>query len=258
MRIDDTLESIRSIFQAIALIPKIPVFIVGCFIQPLYLYWHLKDEKEKIPRRASFARRLGLTLDRDIRRRMKKKYRFLRRVNGRGQYALNIMTGKYKGHEVTLFDYHTRSIAWGATVWEYSRWIEHHYQSFLVVNLGQDFPALSIDKEFRVFGFIPRVMDALGIGDIDFETHEFSEKFKVRSRDKRFAYDFCNVQMIEHLLALKVLHLPVTVERSALFIGIDSALNMQDVEGNLGWLLSIRERMPAYLFADHDRRIKST
>jgi hypothetical protein len=255
MRTNDTIESILTI---IGVIVKTPVFILGCFVQPLYLYWHLQDEKERISRRASFARRLGLTLDLNIRRRMKKTYRFLRKVNGRGQYALNIMTGKYKGHEVTLFDYHTRSIAWHATVWEYGRWIEHHYQSFLVVNLGQDFPALSIDKEFKVFGFVPRIMDTLGIGDIDFEAHEFSEKFKVRSRDKRFAYDFCNVQMMEHLLALKVLHLPITVERSALFIGIDLALNMQDIEANLAWLLAIRERMPGYLFTDQDIRIMSS
>ena len=253
MRINDTIESIRSTYRAIAFILRIPVFIVGLFIQPLYLYWHMQDEKERISRRASFARRLGLTLDLNIRRRMKKTYPFLRKVNGGGQYALNIMTGKYQGHDVTLFDYHTRRTAWSASIWEYSQWIAHDYQSFLVVNLGRDFPALSIANEFKVFGILPRLADALGIGDIDFESHEFSERFKVRSADKKFAYDFCNVHMMEHLMGLRVLHLPIGVESSALFIGIDSSLRMQDVEDNLDWLLAIRERMPSYLFTDRTK-----
>ena len=240
----------RAIWQLLVVIVQIPFLILGCFVQPVILYWHLKDEKERISRRASFARRLGLTLDRDIRRGMKRKYRFLRKVYGRGQYALNIMTGKYKGHEVTLFDYHTRRISADATVWQFDRWFEHNYQSFLVVELGQDFPTLTIDTEFKVFGILSRIADAFGIGDIDFESHEFSEKFKVRCKDKKFAYDFCNVQMMEHLLAQSVLHLPITVDKSALPIGIDSELRMYDVEGKLGWLLAIRKQMPSYLFAD--------
>jgi len=167
MSANNAFETIVAIWKLLVLIVQIPIFIIGCIAQPFFLYWHLQDEKERIARMVSFARRLGLTLDPDIRRGMKRKYRFLRNVDGRGQYALNIMTGKYKGHEVTVFDYHTRTISG----------------------------------------------DAWGFGDIDFELHEFSEKFNVRGKGKKFAYDFCNVQMMEHLLDQPVLHLPIDLTK---------------------------------------------
>ena len=119
-----------------------------------------------------------------------------------------------------------------------------------MLDLGQDFPNLTIALESKGLGLFARIADAWGFGDIDFESHEFSEKFKVRSKGKKLAYDFCNAQMMEHLLDPPVLHLPIEVDKSALAIGIDRELRMQNVEENLGRLLAIRERMPSYLFTD--------
>ncbi len=42
---------------------------------------------------------------------------------------------------------------------------------------------------------------AFGFSDIDFESAEFSQKFYVQSRDKRFAYDLLHPNMLEFLLA---------------------------------------------------------
>jgi hypothetical protein len=61
-------ETIEAMWQLLVVIVQIPIFIIGCFAQPVFFYWHLRDEKERISRMGSFARRLGLTLDRDIRR----------------------------------------------------------------------------------------------------------------------------------------------------------------------------------------------
>jgi hypothetical protein len=248
MSTSDSLENVFAIGRLLVFIAKIPIFIIGCFAQPMILRMHFQDDKRRICGMEPFAEGLGLTLNRDIRRNMKETYRFLRNVDGRGHYALNIMTGTYNGHEVTLFDYHTRSICGTASVWQYSRWFEHNYWSFLVLDLGQDFPTLSIDSEWKGLGIFSRLADALGAGDIDFESHEFSEKFSVRGKGKKFAYDFCNAQMMEHLLAQPVLHLPIEVEKSALAIRVNSALRKHDVKGSLGRLLAIRDRMPGYLF----------
>jgi len=240
-------EVIFAIYKLLELIVKTPVFLVGCVAQPFILYAHTQNDRESISRSLSLARRLGMKLSNDIQRDMKKKHRFLGRINGRGQYAMNVMSGNIEGHSVMLFDYHSRSFRDGARVWEYSRWYEHHYHSFMVLDLGQEFPALTVDAESNGLGILARIADAIGKGDIDFESHEFSKRFDVRGEDKKFAYDFCNVQMMEHLLSQPIV--PIEIEESALAMVFDSKLKMLNVEASLGRLLAIRNRMPKFLFA---------
>jgi hypothetical protein len=48
-----------------------------------------------------------------------------------------------------------------------------------------------------------RIAGVFGFDDIDFESEEFSRKFHVKSRDKKFAYDVCHSRMMEFLLATK-------------------------------------------------------
>lgn len=240
------IEVIYAIFKFLELIVKTPVFLIGCIAQPFILYAHTQSDRESIRRAAPLARRFNLELEDDLRRDMKKMHRFLRKINGRGQYAFNVMTGEFEGHPVVLFDYHSRRINGEATVWQYSQWYEHNYHSFLVLDLGREFPALTVDAESNGLGLFARIADALGMGDIDFESHEFSKKFDVRGEDKKFAYDFCNVQMMEHLLSQPIV--PIEVERSALAIVFDSKLKMLNLEASLKRLLAIRSRMPQFLF----------
>jgi hypothetical protein len=60
-------------------------------------------------------------------------------------------------------------------------------------------PALLIRPE----GVFDRIAGVFGFDDIDFESEEFSRKFHVKSRDKKFAYDVCHSRMMEFLLATK-------------------------------------------------------
>jgi Protein of unknown function (DUF3137) len=43
---------------------------------------------------------------------------------------------------------------------------------------------------------------AFGFHDIQFESGQFNDRFHVRSRDRRFAYDLIDARMMEHLLGL--------------------------------------------------------
>ncbi len=86
----------------------------------------------------------------------------------------------------------------------------------------------------------------MGFDDIDFESHEFSRNFCVRSADKKFAYDVCNVHMIEYLLANR--DLAIEIENDALAIGFDRRLQPQEIEHNFDRLLEVRAQMPDYLF----------
>ncbi len=185
---------------------------------------------------AALAARLGLRFNPHKTRGLARQYRFLDRLRrGSNRYAYNILSGNYQGHEVTLFDYHYQVQSGKHT---------HHYNfSFFILVLPKSFPELVIDKE----GFFSKVAQALGYDDIDFESHEFSRKFRVRSPNKKFAYDVCNGKMIEYLLSNS--DLSIEIEGKVMAISFRSRLSPEYIEPNLNQLITVRSLMPEYLFS---------
>ena len=114
--------------------------------------------------------------------------------------------------------------------------------SFFILALSKSFPEVTIVKE----GLFSKIAQAVGYDDIDFESHEFSKRFCVRSSDKKFAYDFCNAQMIDYLLGHP--NINVEVDQNSLALGFDSCLKVEEVEEHLQQLIKIRSLIPDYLF----------
>lgn len=71
--------------------------------------------------------------------------------------------------------------------------------SYLIVQLPWDPPALVIRSE----NVLDRLAGFLGFEDIDFESEEFSRRFHVTCKDRKFAYDLVDPAMMELLLDLK-------------------------------------------------------
>ncbi|MHC4462493.1 MAG: hypothetical protein ACYS6W_10970 [Planctomycetota bacterium] len=185
---------------------------------------------------AGMAARLGLRFQPGKDRGMARQYRFLDKLRrGSNRYAFNILSGSYQEHEVVLFDYHYKTGSGKNT--------HHHYFSFFILHLSTSFPELVIDKE----GFFSKIAQAVGYDDIDFESHEFSRKFCVRSRDKKFAYDVCNARMIEYLLSNS--DMSIEIEDDVLAISFRQRLAPEQIEPNLNRLITIRSLMPDYLFS---------
>ena len=185
---------------------------------------------------AALASRLGLRFSPHRDRSLARQYDFLDKLRaGRDRYAYNILSGTYQGHEVLVFDYHYKTGSGKNT--------HHHHFSFFVLQIPASFPELIIAPE----GFFSKIAQAVGYDDIDFESHEFSRKFCVRSRNKKFAYDVCHAQMIEYLLANE--DLTIEMDGYALAISFNSRLAAQYIEPNLNRLVALRSLMPEYLFA---------
>ena len=88
-----------------------------------------------------------------------------------------------------------------------------------------------------------------GLGDeVKFEFAEFSRRFCVRSADKKFAYDVCNPQMMEYLLANR--DLEVEIQGPAILLAFEPQLPVGQIEFNLQRLIEIRSRLPEYLFTN--------
>lgn len=190
---------------------------------------------------AALAARLGLRFDPEKDRDLAKRYRFLDKLRtGSNRYAFNVLSGPYKGHEATVFDYHYET---HSTDSKGHTQTHHHHLSCFILRLPVAFPELVIAME----GFFSKLAQAVGYDDIDFESHEFSRRFCVRSRDKKFAYDVCNARMMEYLMAND--DLAVEIEEDALAITFGSRLALERIEPNLDRLVALRALMPEYLFS---------
>lgn len=189
---------------------------------------------------AELAARLGLVFDPDKDHTLPQRFVFLDRLRqGRNRYAFNKLSGQFGGHEVLAFDYHYETESNDSDGGSRSN---HHYASFFLLVLPKWFPELTIVRE----GWGSKLAQALGYADIDFESAEFSRKFCVRSKDKRFAYDICHARFMEYLLANT--DLAIEIEANVLAISFPKRLAPEAIEPNLERLRALRELFPGYLF----------
>jgi len=214
-----------------------PLIIVGFIalivVVSVLAYISARKRREAM---AAVAAKLGLCFDPGKDWDIARRYSFLDKLRvGSNRYAFNILSGNYKGYDVTVFDYHYRTGSGKNT--------QHHYISFFVLHLPVSFPELVIGPE----GIFSKMAQAIGYDDIDFESHEFSRNFCVRSKDKKFAYDVCNARMIEYLLSNT--DLTIEIEGGALAVSFSSRLSPEQIEPNLNRLITVRSLLPEYLFS---------
>lgn len=214
-----------------------PLFIVviiavGITAMILHYFYTLKRREAM----AALAAKLGLQYDFHKNSDIARRYKFLDKFRaGRDRYAFNIFSGNYKEENVMIFDYHYKTGSGKDT--------HHYYLSFYLLFLPAVFPELIIIKE----GLFSKIGQALGYDDIDFESHEFSRKFCVRSTDKKFAYDICNARMIEYLLSNT--DLSIEIENNVLAIYFNRKLSLDKFEDNLNRLKAIKSLIPEYVFS---------
>jgi len=161
---------------------------------------------------------------------------FLSRLaQGQNRYAFNILRGTYHDQSLFVFDHHYRTGS--------GKNQKDHYGTILMLIVKEAFPKVSIGPE--TLG--EKIETALGLGDdIKFESAEFSRTFCVRSKDKKFAYDVCNPQMIEYLLTNRGLE--IEIQGPVISLAFEPQLPVEQIEFNLQRLIEIRSRLPEYLF----------
>ncbi len=186
------------------------------------------------------AQRLGLDFRAAEDYELGNRYGFLKQLaQGENRYARNVLSGTYQQNQVLAFDYHYET---HTTDSHGHRQTQDHWFSFFILTLPAVFPDLTIRRE----NFLTKVAEVFGYQDIRFESAEFSRAFNVRSPDKKFAYDVCNAQMMEYLLANR--DLSIEIENQVLALAFNTRLSVEQVDANLQRLVAIRLHLPEYLF----------
>lgn len=213
------------------------VFIAIAIIVAIYGGIAARKRREGL---FELAQRVNLRFDPEPDYALAERFQFLKKLaQGDNRYCYNVLSGTYQNNDVLAFDYHYQ-----VTTHDKNGSHTTHYRfSFFIAQLPAAFPDLTVRRE----NFFLKIAEVFGYQDIKFESAEFSRTFCVRSPDKKFAYDVCNAQMMEYLLANRDLSLEI--ENQALALAFDSCLAIEQIESNLQRLVEIRARLPEYLFA---------
>lgn len=198
-----------------------------------------KMAKKRRAALAAAAGRLGFSYDPEKNRALGQEYNFLNALRqGDDRYAFDIMRGSHQGQEALVFGYHYET---QSTDSQGNRTTTSHYLNVFTLAFPKAFPEMTIARE----GFFSKVAQAFGYDDIDFESHEFSRIFCVRSKDKKFAYAICHPLAMEFLLANQDLN--IEIEGDKLGFIFSGRLKPEDIERNLSRLLEFRQLVPEYL-----------
>ncbi|MBC2602129.1 hypothetical protein [Puniceicoccus vermicola] len=216
----------------------IPVVIV--FGGLAYYGW--LQQKKRREALAALARKHGLQFFPEKNKTEIRQFEFIDPIRkGSNRYLYNRLRGDMDGRTLETFDFHYET---HSTDSKGNRTTHHYHGSSFLLMLPGAFPELRIYRE----GIFQKFAQMLGFDDIDFESVEFSKRYNVKSRDKKFAYDFCNARMIDYLLDEEDLN--IEVEGAWLVLAFSRKTKVEDWERNVARLGSIFGLMPEYLFEE--------
>ncbi|HUW56650.1 MAG TPA: hypothetical protein VMZ92_08450 [Planctomycetota bacterium] len=168
---------------------------------------------------------------------------------GHSQRAKNVVHGTYRGRDMIAFDFkytttHTSTDSKGRTT---THNVDHHF-SACVHPLECRFPRLAIRPE----GFFDKVADFFGFDDIDFESDEFSRKFRVTSDNRKFAYDVCHVRTMEWLLATRGWHMEMV--GGYWVLTTDRRWSAEEFHSGLSFTWKFFEMIPDFVWREYSER----
>ena len=112
---------------------------------------------------------------------------------GSRRQADNVLQGRVDGREMVAFDYRYETYS---TDGNGSRHTRVHRYAVCAVLLPAPVPTL----ELRPETVLTRLGGALGLPDVDLESEAFNRRYRVTSREPRFAYDVLHPRTMELLL----------------------------------------------------------
>ena len=215
------------------------IFFVFAIVMVIYGHFKEKERRANIHMK---AQKLGLEYHEKDPFAISKEFSYLNTLKmGSNRYAFNVMNGRYQGHKILFFDYHYETYSKDRDGNEQT---DHHYFSAGILKLSRSFPELIAKPE----GLFHKLGQAFGFDDIDLDNLEFSRKYLVKSKDKKFAYDIFHPRMME--LFLRLGRLSLEIERDTMILTFGRVIKPEILQSQLDQLVEIREQMPKYIFKD--------
>lgn len=230
----------------------LPIFLFFCavaIIGTIAYFAHLR-EKERRQALAALAASLGWRFNSSYDHSHDERYaHFSVFKQGHSRYAFNTITGETTVEglimPLRMGDYHYK-----ITTSDGKKSSTTTYMfSYLILEL----PFLRDQDLFiREEGIFDKIAGFVGFDDIDFESAEFSNRFHVKSSDKKFAYDVVHPRMMEYLMD----HKPPTFSldrRSCCLYKTGKRWTPEEFKSMLHWAEGFFQRWPSHLTATFER-----
>lgn len=154
-------------------------------------------------------------------------------------HSYNVMEGTSGNRRVRAFDHHYYSET------EPGRDKDHHYFSAVVIET--DLPLLPLT--IRPRGPLDEVTEFIGFEETGFESAEFSQKFFVKSPDRRWAYDVVHQKTMELMLAHP--HFLIDFQGSQIMVYYhDRMFSLEEFESALKVVTGILDNLPESVVRD--------
>jgi hypothetical protein len=156
--------------------------------------------------------------------------------------ARNVLQGSWHGVPMVAFDYsyetHTSDSKGGRST-------TVHRFAVCGVQLRAPLPTLELTPE----SVLTRVAGALGLDDIELESEDFNRRYRVKSRDPKFAYDVLNARTMAALLGRRPLHLRISGADALCWES--GKLQPVGVLEQLSTLKLLVDGIPSFVWSDH-------
>ncbi len=216
-----------------------PILLGGLVVAILVvaIVWQIRLEQRRRERFQAWAGSHGWRYFPEKDKHHAQRYRFVNRLwQGYNRWLRHRLVGEWRGRQAEAFTFHYQTGSGKNT--------HHWFFGVVVMRLERSFPELRIQPE----GLLDKIGAAFGFDDIDFESAEFSRRFAVRSRDRKFAYDVCHPRAMEFLLRHRG---PALEVEGDLLVGIWRGVQeAEHLAGRLDFLSDFRELWPGYLFRE--------
>lgn len=194
----------------------------------IWVYGAWLGEKRRRDDMARLAARLGYRFTPRPRPDLLREYSFLPLFPARaGASAKNLIHGERDGIPVRMLDYPGPDPVPRSVV--------------LLEMPGRDFPRFRLRRERPT----DRIAAAAGFEDIDFESDEFSRKYYVTCKDRRFAFDVVTARQMEMLLTLDDIN--IEIGRFAMAFYLARGLSPMEIEWLHGIAWRFVENVPGFV-----------
>lgn len=161
---------------------------------------------------------------------------------GSNRYAYNVIEAEWEERPAWIFDHHHETYS---TDSKGHRTTHHHYRTFVLVEHDLDLGQLDIRPE----NFFDRVAAVFGFDDIDFESAEFSRKWRVKAADREFAYQVFHPRMIEYFLTISGFAMATSGPFGLYRVG-SGTMTPAEIGRTLRIVKGFAERLPRYVRKD--------
>lgn len=152
----------------------------------------------------------------------------------RGRRVQNVLRGEHRGEPVLIFEYEEGQ---GNEKRKYRRW------QVVAVPLPKPVPMLDVAEETKATRAL--------VKDIEFENQAFNDRFRIRSTDRRFAFDVVHARTMEWMLTdPRVRELGWRFAESWLMTFREGEADHDERLARVDVLRKIRAQVPPHVWSD--------